>query len=364
MKYIEDFRNPVIARILAEQIHKQARGMPELNLMEVCGSHTMAIARYGIRKLLPGNVRLISGPGCPVCVTPMTYLDKAIAISRLPGIIVATFGDMMRVPGSHSSLEKARADGADIRIVYSTLDALRMARDEPQKNVVFLGVGFETTAPTVAGSITAAVAQGVKNYSVLCGHKTMPGPMAAIVDGMNKDIQGFICPAHVSTIIGSKPYEFLAEKYGKACVIAGFEPLDVLEAVGMLLKQIADKRPRVEIQYTRVTTADGNPAALTLMDEIFETCDDEWRGIGMIPGSGLKIRPKYAAYDAGLQYNVDVTSAPEPNGCRCGEVMQGLVRPAECMLFGSTCTPEEPVGACMVSSEGSCAASYTYEYIE
>jgi hydrogenase expression/formation protein HypD len=268
---------------------------------------------------------------------------------------------MICVPGSTSSLEKERAKGSDIKVVYSTMDAIQFASNNPQREVVFLGVGFETTAPTIAASIIQAYKQGIKNYSVYCAHKTMPKPMEAIVSGERVDLQGFICPAHVSTIIGLKPYQFLAEKYGKACVIAGFEPLDVLEAVNMLIRQIEKSKPEVENQYSRVTTVDGNPTALKIINDVFEVSDAEWRGFGKIPGSGLKIKKKYRQFDADLIYDVDVEPTLEETGCICGEVMQGISSPKDCPLFGSVCTPEDPVGACMVSSEGSCAASYKYE---
>jgi hydrogenase expression/formation protein HypD len=363
MKYLEEFRDPQVAKALAKRIAGKTRDMPAIKLMEVCGSHTMAIARYGIRQLLPENVKLISGPGCPVCVTANNYLDKAIALARLPEVIITTFGDMMRVPGSTSSLEKERSTGSDIRIVYSTLDATSLAEKQPDKQVIFLGVGFETTAPTIAASILQAQKLGLKNYSVLCAHKTMPKPMEAIASGKKVDLQGFICPAHVSTIIGSQPYAFLAEKYRMACVIAGFEPLDILEAIDMLVEQIYSKNPTVQIQYSRVTTTEGNIAALNLMSEVFEVCHAEWRGIGTIPDSGLKIRDKYAMYDADIKFNVNVEPIQEAAGCICGQVMQGIAVPKECSLFGTICTPEDPVGACMVSSEGSCAASYKYEQL-
>jgi hydrogenase expression/formation protein HypD len=360
MKYIEEFRDPRFARALVKEIRKQAESLPEIKLMEVCGSHTMAIARYGIRQMLPDNIKLISGPGCPVCVTSNNYLDKALAISRQKDVIITTFGDMLRVPGSSTSLEKERSAGGDIRIVYSTMDALKLAVDHPLKQIVFLGVGFETTAPTIAASIIEAQKRGRTNYSVLCAHKTMPRPMELIAGGNRVDLQGFICPAHVSTIIGSKPYNILAEKYKKACVIAGFEPLDVLESIHMLLTQIANKSPQVEIQYLRVAKSEGNPAALAIMSEVFEVCDADWRGIGTIAGSGLKIANKYNHFDADLRYQVEVEPTREAAGCICGEIMQGVAMPEECALFGSVCTPEDPVGACMVSSEGSCAAAYKY----
>ena len=361
MRYLEEFRDPKVAKALASEIAKNAVGLPEIKLMEVCGSHTMAIARYGLRKLLPDNIQLISGPGCPVCVTSNRYLDKAIAISRLPQVTITTFGDMMRVPGSTSSLEKERSKGSDIRIVYSTMDAIQFAYNNPQRQVVFLGVGFETTAPTIAASIIQASEREIKNYSVLCAHKTMPKPMEAIAAGDKVDLQGFICPAHVSTIIGSKPYQFLSETYGKACVIAGFEPLDILESVNMLIGQIKKSKPAVEIQYSRVMTVDGNPAALKIMDDVFDVSDAEWRGLGKIPGSGLKIKKIFRQLDADLIYDLDVEPTLEETGCICGEVMQGISSPTDCPLFASVCTPEDPVGACMVSSEGSCAASFKYE---
>lgn len=361
MKYLDEFRNSDLARGLLRRIRQKASQVETVRFMEVCGTHTMSIARYGIRKLLPENIMLISGPGCPVCVTPNRYLDNAIAYSRLEKVIITTFGDMMRVPGSSSSLEKERAGGADIRIVYSTLDALELARKYPENQVIFLGIGFETTAPTIAASIVRAQNLKINNYSVFCAHKTMPGPMEAIASGGKVRLQGFICPAHVSTIIGSRPYEFLVEKYNMCCVVAGFEPVDVLEAIDMLLEQVISEKPAVEIQYSRVATVDGNPAALRLMAEVFEEADTEWRGLGWIPRSGLRIKDKYADFDSEKKFQVAVESTREDTGCICGEVMQGIAQPPECPLFGLSCTPENPVGSCMVSSEGTCAAWYKYE---
>ncbi len=363
MKYLTEFRDERLAKMFAERIAARAKGLDTLKFMEVCGSHTMAIARYGIRRMLPENIDLISGPGCPVCVTPNRYLDHAIALGRQPEIILTTFGDMLRVPGSTSSLEKERAGGSDIRIVYSTMDAVAIAQKNPDKQIVFLGVGFETTAPTIAASVVQADKLGLDNFLVLCAHKTMPRPMEAIAGGRKVPLDGFICPAHVSTIIGSEPYSFLAEKYGKYCVIAGFEPLDILEAVDMLLGQVGSGVPKVEIQYSRVATANGNPAALKLMDEVFQVCDAEWRGIGTIPESGLCLNDRYARFDAAKKIQVEIEPTIEETGCICGDVMQGLAKPPECPLFGTVCTPESPVGACMVSSEGSCAASYKYEQL-
>jgi hydrogenase expression/formation protein HypD len=361
MKYLDEYRNPELAKGLLKQIEQKARQVPIVKFMEVCGTHTMSIARYGLRRLLPDNIKLISGPGCPVCVTPNNYLDTAIAFSKLENVIIATFGDMLRVPGTSGSLEQERGTGADIRIVYSTLDALEIARRNKDKQIIFLGVGFETTAPTVAASIMQARESGLSNYTVFCAHKTMPAAMAAIAGAGKVNLNGFICPAHVSTIIGAEPYEFLVRKYGMCCVIAGFEPLDILESIHMLLQQMIDKRPAVEIQYSRVATRAGNPAALQLLDEIFEASDSAWRGLGVIPASGLRIKDRYADFDSEKRFEVLVEYSREATGCRCGEVMQGIVEPPACALFGTVCTPENPVGSCMVSSEGTCAAWYKYE---
>jgi len=361
MKYIKEFRDAHVAKAFAKNIADKARNISRIKLMEVCGSHTMAIARYGIRQMMPENVELISGPGCPVCVTPNSYLDMEIALGRLDELIICTFGDMLRVPGSTSSLEKERAGGSDIRIVYSTVDALAIAQKFSDKKVVFLGVGFETTAPTIAASILEAQRLNLENYFVLCAHKTMPRPMELIASAGDVPLNGFICPAHVSTIIGVNPYSFLAEKYKKCCVIAGFEPLDVLEAIEMLIDQLIMGKPSVEIQYTRVTKREGNPVALNLISKVFESCDTVWRGIGKISDSGLCIRSDFSQFDADKQFTVEVEPTIESTGCICGQVMQGLAQPVDCKLFGNACTPENPVGACMVSSEGSCAAWYKYE---
>jgi hydrogenase expression/formation protein HypD len=368
MKYLDEYRDAEIGKKLIRRIQLKAAKLNLVKIMEVCGTHTMAIARYGLRKVLPENIQLISGPGCPVCVTPNHFLDKAIALARQRDVIMATFGDMMRVPGSSSSLEKERAAGFDIRIVYSTLDALEIALKNDKKKVIFLGVGFETTIPTVAASIIKTEQLKLNNYFVLAAHKTMPVPMEMLAAGDQKSVparkmklDGFICPAHVSAIIGSKPYTVLAEKYRKACVIAGFEPLDILEGIDMILDQIIKNEPKVEIQYSRVVQAEGNPVALKIIFNVFETCDSEWRGIGIIPKSGLKLRDKYSKFDADKIFDVKVEPARENKGCLCGKVMQGIVTPLDCKLFAKVCTPENPIGACMVSSEGTCAAWYKYE---
>jgi hydrogenase expression/formation protein HypD len=357
----ELFRNREIVRGLADNIARLTVGLSApLTFMEVCGTHTMAIARYGIRSLLPPEVRLISGPGCPVCVTPIGYVDRAVAYARRPETLIVTFGDMLRVPGSSSSLIQERARGADVRIVYSALDAVALAARHADRQVVFLGVGFETTAPTVAASILAAEAQGVTNYFVLGANKTIPIPMQVLSADPDLAIDGYLCPAHVSTVIGAGAYRFLAEKHALPCVVTGFEPADVMHGLLMLVRQHVERRCAVEIQYSRFVDSQGNRKAQALLDEVFIPVDTAWRGIGVIPQSGLAIAPRYAAFDAEKALPVPVEEPREEPGCLCGEVLKGKVVPPECPLFGTVCTPEDPVGACMVSSEGSCAAAYKY----
>jgi hydrogenase expression/formation protein HypD len=361
MKYVDEFRNRDIVKGLAAQIAALASGLPgPVAFMEVCGTHTMSIYQYGIRTLLPPRVRLISGPGCPVCVTPIGYVDKAVAYARRPDTIVATFGDMLRVPGSTSSLMQERARGGDVRIVYSTLDALALAGKHPEKKIVFLGVGFETTAPTVAGSILAAASRGITNYFVLSAHKTIPVPMQVLSSDPELGIDGYICPAHVSAIIGGDAYRFLAEEHEVPCVVTGFEPADIMHGVWMLVRQLVERRSEVEIQYSRFVTMEGNRKARALLDEVFTPAATAWRGIGTIPRSGLEIASKYAAFDAEKAIPVEVEEPREAEGCLCGDILKGKVAPSDCPLFGEACTPETPVGACMVSSEGSCAAAYKY----
>ncbi len=327
--------------------------------MEVCGTHTMAIFRNGIKKMLPANINLISGPGCPVCVTPIRYIDEIIALSRKNDFIITTFGDMIRVPGSTSTLEKEKANGADIRVVYSTLDALEVARNNPSKKVVFMGVGFETTSPTIASAILKAEEEKIGNFFVLSVGKIIPPAMQALLESGEVNIDGFICPGHVSTIIGSRPYNFIATQYGISCVISGFEPLDILQTIFMLVKQIEENKAEIEIQYQRVVKPEGNKIALEKVSRVFKVVDSEWRGIGKIPLSGLEIREKYKQFNA-RKFNVLVEKTKEFNGCRCGEVLRGIIAPPECPLFREVCTPEDPKGACMVSSEGTCAAYYKY----
>lgn len=358
---LEEFRSRDIVKGLAASIRNRTCGLSEpITLMEICGTHTMSIYQYGIRSLLPPQVRLISGPGCPVCVTPVDYVDQAVAFSRLPETIVTTFGDMLRVPGSTSSLMQERARGADVRIVYSPLDAVNLAVKHPGKKVVFLGVGFETTAPTIAGSILTAASRRLDNFLVLTAHKTIPIPMRILSADPDLGIDGYICPAHVSAIIGANAYRFLAERHGVPCVVTGFEPADVMQGVEMLVRQVVEGRSEVEIQYSRFVTWEGNLKAQGLLDDVFNPIDATWRGLGVIPGSGLEISDKYAPFDAAKALPVTVEEAREPEGCLCGEVLKGKITPFDCPLFGKACTPEAPVGACMVSSEGSCAAAYKY----
>jgi hydrogenase expression/formation protein HypD len=361
MNYQDEFRQRELVQGLAGRLRQVVAGYDGvMTFMEVCGTHTMAIYRFGLRSMLPPQIRLISGPGCPVCVTPNSYLDRAIAICRLPGVMTVTFGDMMRVPGSSSSLMEERAKGADIRIVYSPLDAVALAAANPERQVVFLGVGFETTAPTIAGSILAAEAQGLGNYFVLASHKTIPIPMQVLTADPELGLSGYICPAHVSAIIGVDAYRPLAEEYHTPCVITGFEPADVLQGVLMLAEQVLAGESRVEVQYRRVVRPEGNPQARAIMAQLFDPCDVPWRGIGVIPGSGLEINERYARFDAAKMLPVEVEPLKEHPGCACGEILKGKMAPAQCPLFGTVCTPESPVGACMVSSEGSCAAAYRY----
>lgn len=361
MNYQDEFRNAAIVKGLAARIAGMAADFGRtMTFMEVCGTHTMAIYQYGLRGLLPPQVRLISGPGCPVCVTPAGYVDKAVAYSRLPGVIVATFGDMLRVPGSSSSLMEERARGADVRVVYSPLDAVKLAERNRDRRVIFLGVGFETTTPTVAGSILSARQFGLANYFVLGSHRTIPKPMEVLTADPELGLDGYICPAHVSAIIGADAYHTLAEEFKIPCVVTGFEPVDVMQGVEMLVRQVVEGVSRVEIQYSRVVKPEGNRKAREVLEEVFEPSDAEWRGIGVIPDSGLAIRDSFAAFDAERSVPVQVEPLREHTGCRCGDILRGKITPSDCPLFAGGCTPEAPVGACMVSSEGTCAAAYKY----
>lgn len=354
------FKDPQLAKGLVESIRTFAPTDRQVTLMEVCGTHTVSIARNGIRSLMPDNVRLASGPGCPVCVTSNHDIDKVIALARIPGVIVTTFGDMTRVPGSTSSLLSEQANGADVRIVYSPLDALRIAQENPGSQVVFVGVGFETTTPLVAMAIKRAAAAGLQNFSVYAAHKNMPGALEAIVNDPELKVDALILPGHVSTIIGAEPYRFLAERYGIPGVITGFEPNDMLQGIAMIMRQIAEGRADIEIAYSRGVMQEGNPTALAAIDEVFETVPANWRGIGEIPGSGYKIRGEFAEFDAMRRFSPDVEPTVEHAGCRCGDVLRGIITPADCPLFRKACSPENPIGPCMVSSEGACAAYYRY----
>jgi len=362
MKYVDEFRDPRAVRELVEAISRIRA--PRVRLMEVCGTHTMSIARYGLRELMWERAELISGPGCPVCVTPQGDIDWFLEAARLPHVIAATFGDMMRVPGSHFSLEQARAQGADVRVVYSPADAVELAQRNPERQVVFFGVGFETTAPAVAMSLLEAKRDGVANYAVFCAHKLIPPALRGLVEAPDFAVNGFILPGHVSAIIGSRPYEFLAREHRVPCVIAGFEPVDVVQAVRMLLLQIAEGRSEVEIAYGRAVSPEGNPKARAVVSEVFEVMDARWRGLGEVPASGLAINAGHAAFDARRRIEVSPPPAVEPKGCRCGEVLKGALAPEQCALFGNRCTPRVPVGPCMVSSEGACAARYRYGGVE
>ena len=328
--------------------------------MEVCGTHTVAIARNGIRDLMPEGLRLASGPGCPVCVTCNRDIDTVIALARIPNVTITTFGDMTRVPGSTSSLLAEQAAGRSVEIVYSPLDALAFAKAHPEREVVFVGVGFETTTPLVAMAIKRARAMGLSNFTVFAAHKNMPGALELLVGDPTLELDALILPGHVSTIIGAEPYRFLAEKYGIPGVITGFEPVDVLQGIAMLVRQLHEGRAEIEIAYARGVMPEGNPVALAAIDEVFETCTATWRGLGDIPGSGYRIRDEFANFDAVRRFEPDVEPTRDPKGCRCGDVLRARIAPNECPLFRTVCTPENPVGPCMVSSEGSCAAYYRY----
>jgi len=357
MKYIDEFRKADSVKSLLKEIRRISKN--NVSLMEVCGGHTMAIQKFGIPSMLPKTIRLLSGPGCPVCVTGRDFIDKAVAYSRLEDTIITTFGDLIRVPGSTSSLEKEKAVGADVRIVYSILDSLDIARTNPAKNVIFLGIGFETTSPGTAAGIVNAYSEKLENFYLLSSHKIMPPAMSALIDEGVK-INGYIAPGHVSTITGSGIYEKLSSDYGVSCVISGFEPVDILLSIYMLVKQFETNKPCVEIQYKRVVKPEGNTKAKAILEEVFDTMDDWWRGLGILPGSGLKLRDKYSRFDAERNITVKLEKTREDKGCICGEILKGLKTPKDCNLFQNICSPENPVGACMVSNEGACHAYFRY----
>ncbi len=358
LKHIDEYRDSEISQQLIEKIKSSSK--KDVRLMEVCGTHTVSIFRSGIRSMLPRTVSLLSGPGCPVCVTDQAEVDAFIELARVDDVIITTFGDLMRVPGTRSSLQKESAGGRDIRVVYSTFDALEIARKNPAKKVVFLGVGFETTAPTIAAAILSAAQEGVKNFSVISAHKLVPPALQALMASADARIDGFILPGHVSVIIGLNAYRPFFDQYQIPCVVAGFEPIDILQAISMLVQMLESGSPALDNAYPRAVTREGNTKAQQILDEIFEPAGAGWRGIGVIPQSGLKIREKYAAYDAQKLFDVEVPDAKAPKGCACGEILIGTKTPPQCALYKKVCTPMEPVGPCMVSTEGTCAAYYRY----
>jgi hydrogenase expression/formation protein HypD len=360
MKYVDEYRNGDLARSIATEITRLSEGRP-LKVMEVCGGHTHTIYKHGIEDVLPRNIDLVHGPGCPVCVLPMGRIDDAIAIARTEGVIFTTFGDMMRVPGSKGSLLDAKAAGADVRFVYSPLDALKLARQHPGREVVFYAIGFETTAPSTAITLLRAQAESIKNFSVFCNHVTIIPAIKAILDSPDLRLHGFVGPGHVSMVIGLRPYTFIARDHHKPVVISGFEPLDIIQSVQMIVKQISGGRAEVENQYTRVVRPEGNVKALQAMARTMELRPFfEWRGLGFITHSALKLRPEFAAWDAELRFEVPGIRVADPKACQCGEVLKGVIKPWECKVFGTACTPETPIGTCMVSPEGACAAYFNY----
>jgi hydrogenase expression/formation protein HypD len=363
MRFVDEFRDPEVISRTAEEIRRLADPGRHYRLMEVCGGHTHAIYRFGLKDVLPANIELIHGPGCPVCVLPMGRIDDGLALARRPDVIFSAFGDMMRVPGAHGSPLEHKAKGLDVRIVYSPSDALKLARTNPDRHVVFFAIGFETTAPSTALTLLRAQAEGLKNFSVFCNHVTIIPAIRAILDSPDMRLDGFIGPGHVSTVIGCRPYEWIARDEGKPIVVAGFEPLDLLQAIVMLLRQLREGRAEVENQYTRVVPWEGNRAALRAMAEVFQLRPYfEWRGLGFISQSALRIRDEFAPWDAEQVFSVAGVRVTDPKAAQCGEVLKGVLKPVQCKLFGRECTPEHPVGALMVSSEGSCAAYYNYEH--
>jgi len=370
VKYVDEFRDPHKAKTLAREIRalvariERAKQRP-LQIMEVCGGHTHTIFRYGIQQLLPDAVEFVHGPGCPVCVLPMGRVDDCVALAERADVIFTTFGDAMRVPGSKKSLLKAKADGADVRMVYSPLDALKIAQLNPEREVIFFGLGFETTMPSTAMTVLQAHARKIKNFSLFCNHITIIPTIKAILDSPDLHLDGFLGPGHVSMVIGTRPYEFIARHYRKPITVAGFEPLDVMQSLWMVLRQIADGRCEVENQYGRVVPEDGNAQALAAVVRVFETREFfEWRGLGSIDHSGVRVREAFAEFDAERKFAVPNLKIADPKACQCGEVLKGVIKPHQCKVFGTACTPESPLGSLMVSSEGACAAYYNYGRID
>jgi hydrogenase expression/formation protein HypD len=361
MRYVEEYRSPELARRLAKQIAELVEPGRTYKFMEVCGGHTHTIYKHGIEDLLPPEVELVHGPGCPVCVIPMGRQDDALSIAQRPEVIFTTFGDMLRVPASHGSLLDAKARGADVRMVYSPLDALKVACTNPDREVVFFAIGFETTAPSTAVTLLRARDEGIRNFSVFCNHVTIIPGVRAILGSPDLRLDGFIGPGHVSTVIGLRPYRFIARDYRKPVVVSGFEPLDVLQGVYLILRQLAEGRSEVENQYTRVVRDEGNPKALQVIGQTMELRTTfEWRGLGFISQSALKLRDEFAGWDAEVRYEIPGIRVADPKACQCGEVLKGVLKPWECKVFGTACTPDHPIGTCMVSSEGACAAYFNY----
>jgi hydrogenase expression/formation protein HypD len=361
MKFIDEFRDQTLVKDLARRLAALATG--PATIMEVCGTHTMAAARFGLKSLLPPHVGLISGPGCPVCVTAQVDLDAFLALGQEPQTTLTSFGDMLRVPGSHASLEGLRAQGAEVRVVYSPLDAVELARQTPEKQVVFFGVGFETTMPATALAIQTAAGYGLDNFSVWCVHKTMPAALKALLASGEVRVSGLLCPGHVTTIIGAAAYDFIPADFGLPCAVTGFEPVDMLLGIESILRQLKEGQARVDNVYTRAAKIPANPRARELLAEVFAPEDAAWRGLGVIPGSGARIREEYARFDARSRFPQvwERLTTPPPSPCRCGEVLRGVLRPGQCPLFAQRCTPAQPLGPCMVSAEGACAAAYRYE---
>ncbi|MBI4706841.1 MAG: hydrogenase formation protein HypD [Candidatus Omnitrophica bacterium] len=362
MKYIDEYRSKKLAQKLGAKI-KAISGKSQINIMEVCGTHTQAFFRFGLDKMLPKNIRLIAGPGCPVCVSPQEYIDSAINLAKDSKNLILTFGDMLRIPGTSSSLEKQKVNFNNIRVVYSCWDSLKIARDNPEKNVIFLAVGFETTIPTVALTIIAAKKEKLKNLFFLASLKLIPAAMRYLVRDKRLKLKGFLCPGHVSAVIGTKPYEFLAKEYKISCCVAGFEPLDILEGIYFLVRQIVKNKPRVENQYSRIVKNQGNLQAIKIMKKVFQPSDANWRGLGKIPHSGLKIRKEFSAFDAENIFSIRQVTGDRGQGtkCKCGDILKGLVLPPACKMFAKSCNPEHPIGPCMVSYEGACSAYFKYK---
>lgn len=358
MKYIDEYRQPELVKKLIDRIHRHSTR--PIKLMEFCGGHTVSIFKHGIRQLLPENIEMLSGPGCPVCVTANADLDRAISLARLPDVIITSFGDMVRVPGSYSSLQIAKAEGCDIRVVYSVLDALQIAIENREKPVIFIGIGFETTAPTIAAAILQSEQERIGNFYLLPFHKLCPPIMKTILDLGEVRLNGIICPGHVSSIIGSYPYQFIPDSYNIACVVSGFEPLDILLSIDMLVEQIEREEYKVEIAYRRGVKPEGNKQAMQLMDTVFDVGNADWRGIGVVPSSGLKLKEGYRRFDAEANFSINLEPVQEAKGCLCGNILRGVSTPLDCRLFRHICTPEHPIGPCMVSAEGSCATYYHY----